>query len=344
MLSALRTVESEIKDLVMQTNFLHSMKDVSRLSLGGGGIGQVWGSTTREEAVEVLTSAVAEGITLIDLAPSYGNGEAENVFGEAFNGRLPENLYVTTKCRLGSPDPHNVYSTLYRSLEESLTRMRISKVDLMILHGMIVPDASHGVETNFDSGTPLSLYRSHVRGAFQKLTEEGLIGAWGITGIGVPSALLEVINDVKTGEEPAPSVIQIITNLLDSPGSLKHYKEPAIPRKLIGAAKIAGMGTMGIRAVQAGALTSKIDRELAEDHPDLVDFQRATAFREIAARVGDSPACLAHRYALAMPGVDTVVLGVKNRQELAECIEAERKGPLSLQLCTEIDIAVKRIA
>lgn len=327
----------------MQTNFLQSMKDVSRLSLGGGGIGQVWGSTTREEAVEVLGAAVAAGITLIDLAPSYGNGEAENAFGEAFNGRLPENLYVTTKCRLGSPDPSEVYSSLYRSLEQSLTRMRVSKVDLMILHGMITPDDVHGVDKKLESGTPLSLYRSHVRGAFQKLKEEGLIGNWGITGIGVPSALLEVINDTMIGNEPAPSVIQIITNLLDSPGSLKHYSEPAIPRKLIGAAKLAAIGTMGIRAVQAGALTSKIDRDLAADHPDLIDFQRAKAFREIAERVGDSPARLAHRYALAMPGVDTVVLGVKNRQELADCIEAEREGPLSLQLCTEIDIAVNRL-
>ena len=67
-------------------------------------------------------------------------------------------------------------------------------------------------------------------------------------------------------------------------------------------------------------------------------------FREIADRIGESPARLAHRYALAMPGVDTVVLGVKNRQELTECIEAESEGPLSLQLCTEIDIAVKRLA
>jgi aryl-alcohol dehydrogenase-like predicted oxidoreductase len=336
-------LKEKIKDLVMQKTFLHSMKDVSRFSLGGGGIGQVWGATTREEAVEVLRAAVTEGITLIDLAPSYGNGEAENVFGEAFNGQLPENLYVTTKCRLGSPDPSDVYSDLYRSLEQSLTRMRVSKVDLMILHGMIIPDDVQGVDKKFESGTPLSLYRSRVRGAFQKLKEEGLIGNWGITGIGVPSTLLEVINDVRTGDEPAPSVIQVITNLLDSPGNLKRYSEPAIPRKLIGAAKLATMGTMGIRAVQAGALTSKIDRDLAEDHPDLVDFQRATILRQIAERVGDSPARLAHRYALAMPGVDTVVLGVKNRQELAECIEAEREGPLSLQLCTEIDIAVKRL-
>lgn len=29
-----------------------------------------------------------------------------------------------------------------------------------------------------------------------------------------------------------------------------------------------------------------------------------------------------------MPGVDTVVLGVKSREELAECVAAADKGPL----------------
>ena len=39
--------------------------------------------------------------------------------------------------------------------------------------------------------------------------------------------------------------------------------------------------------------------------------------------MGISPAQLAHQYALSMPGVETLVLGVKNREELAECLAAE---------------------
>ena len=64
--------------------------DVSALSLGGGGIGQVWGPTTREESVATTREAIEIGINLLDLAPSYGDGEAERVVGEAFDGRLPE--------------------------------------------------------------------------------------------------------------------------------------------------------------------------------------------------------------------------------------------------------------
>ena len=44
---------------------------------------------------------------------------------------------------------------------------------------------------------------------------------------------------------------------------------------------------------------------------------------------GESPASLAHRFALSVDKVSSVILGVKNRQELQECIDAESKGKLS---------------
>ena len=49
------------------------------------------------------------------------------------------------------------------------------------------------------------------------------------------------------------------------------------------------------------------------------------------------PALLAHRYALDIKGVDTVVLGVKNRAELAQCLEAEALGSLPTELRARID-------
>ena len=99
---------------------------------------------------------------------------------------------------------------------------------------------------------------------------------------------------------------------------------------------------MGIRAVQAGALTDALDRMLPESHPEQVDFARAAPFRAIAAEAGQSAAFLAHRYALSMEGISTVVLGVKNREELRECVEAEAAGPLDPALTARIDLAVGR--
>ena len=74
----------------MQKGNLGSLGPVSRLTLGGGGLGQLWGRTDRAECVATLRAAVDAGIDLIDLAYRYGQGEAELVFGEAFEGRLPD--------------------------------------------------------------------------------------------------------------------------------------------------------------------------------------------------------------------------------------------------------------
>lgn len=240
---------------------------------------------------------------------------------------------MSTKCMLGNPLPDQVLPLLESSLTASLDRMRLDRVDLFLLHGMIVPDALRGRL----QGTTRSLFLEAVLPAFERLAASGRVGAWGISGIGVPSAILETIRN-----EPAPGAVQIVANLLDSLGGMKRFDEPARPRELIAAAVGRGIGVMGIRAVQAGALTDALDRPLPDDHPEVQDYQRAAPFRALARQVGESPASFAHRYALSMGGVSTVVLGVKNRAELRECIAAEAKGPLAPELMGRIDAAVGR--
>ena len=94
---------------------------------------------------------------------------------------------------------------------------------------------------------------------------------------------------------------------------------------------------MGIRAVQAGALTAAFDRTVKASHPEAADYRRAEPFRALCAELGTDPALLAHRYALDMQGIDTVVLGVKNRAELAQSLEAEALGSLPADLRARID-------
>jgi aryl-alcohol dehydrogenase-like predicted oxidoreductase len=137
--------------------------------------------------------------------------------------------------------------------------------------------------------------------------------------------------------ERRPAVVQAITNLLDSPGGSRRFAEPARPRDIIAAATAHGVGVMGIPAVQAGALTAQFDREVSSSHPDGGDYLKAAPYRELCADLGVDPALLAHRYALEMEGVDIVVLGVKNRVELAQCVEAETLGPLPPELRARID-------
>jgi aryl-alcohol dehydrogenase-like predicted oxidoreductase len=318
----------------MEKRIFGKLGEISSLTLGGGGIGQVWGPTSRYEAVATVLEAVEGGINFLDVAPAYGRGEAELVVGEAFNGRLPDGVRISTKCMLGNPPRQEVRSRLERSLDKSLTRTKLNRIDLFFLHGHIVPDRLLGsVE-----GTSCSLFVEVVRPALEQLVARGRIGAWGISGIGVPTAILETIN-----EDPPPVVVQAVTNLLDSAGAMRRFDEPARPREIIAAAYRRGIAVMGIRAVQAGALTDSLDRDLSDTHPEMVDYRRAAPFRALAKEAGESAAVLAHRYALSIPGVATVVLGVKNRTELRECLTAAARGPLDSQLVARIDTAVGRV-
>jgi aryl-alcohol dehydrogenase-like predicted oxidoreductase len=305
---------------------------VSALTLGGGGLGQIWGETTREECVATARDAVGLGITCLDMAPSYGNGEAESVIGEAFEGKLPDGVVVTTKCRLNDTPAEQVETVLRESLQESLARMRLERVDLFFIHNYIAEDEiAEQFEERFRP-TSLSVFQETVRPTLEAMVSDGLIRGWGLTGIGIPDTLIRVYS-----ETPAPAATQCIANLLDSAGGLQRFDGPLKPRDVIAAAGANGVPVMGIRAVQAGALTDAIDRPLPEDHPEIADYRRAEPFRQLAREIGEPAASLAHRYSLSMPGIATVVLGVKNRQELRECVAAEEKGPLSPSELSRID-------
>ncbi len=315
----------------MERRAFGRLGDVSALSLGGGGIGQVWGATTREEAVATVREAVELGITLIDVAPSYGDGEAERVVGEAFAGELPQGVLISTKCRVDNPPASEVADLLLTSLDDSLQRLRLERVDLFLVHNQLVRDA----DAERYPGTPRSLFVSAVLPALEGLVTDGLIGAWGITGIGVPDTVIATL-----GGDPPPAAVQCVTNLLESAGAMQHFEGPLRPRDVIAAAEARAIPVMGIRAVQAGALTDVIDRELPEGHADLTDYERAAPYRVLAHELGESPAALAHRYALSMHGVSTVVLGAKNRVELRECAEAESRGQIEPELIARIDDVV----
>lgn len=319
----------------METRKLGNLWPVSALTLGGGGLGRVWGETTRDEAVATLRLAVERGITLIDLAPLYGRGEAEAVAGETFADGWPDGVRVTTKCMVGGRHVGGIAARLEKSLVRSLETMKREQADIFLLHSNICPD-DYEYERDPDyamyGAVPISAFMDEVVPAFEKLKTRGLIGAWGITGTGLPRSIMEVLRGT-----PKPAVVQAITNLLDSAGGMRRYEEPAEPRNIIRTAKNNDVGVMGIRAVQAGALTAAIDRALPPGDPEAKDYEKAAPFRALCRELGEDPAIVAHRYALAMPGVDTLVLGVKNRAELTAILDAEARGPLEEETRKRID-------
>ncbi len=303
--------------------------NISALSLGGGGIGNVWGETSRSERVSTVSLAIESGINHFDMAPMYGKGEAERVIGEAFKGRDHSAINLTTKCRLGTVTDSEVYTRLNNSLCRSLETMGVDKVNLFLLHSQLIEDDYQLPflnEHRATNATTLSCYYNAVIPAFEMLKKEGKIDHWGI-GLGQEEALIKAIN-----HEHPPEAIQCAVNILNSIGAIGYVSEKSDPSRVLLECQKQDIPILAIRAVQAGALTSSMDREphpSGLDKADFMDFERALPFRNLANEWGESPASLAHRFALSVKKVSSVVLGVKNRQELQECIDGESRGKLS---------------
>ena len=311
---------------------------ISALTLGGGGLGQVWGETTREEAIATVNLALENGINHLDVAPMYGKGEAERVVGEVFKGKDLGDVKITTKCRLGTLPDDEVYERLISSLDKSLVNLNMERVDLFLLHSQLRKDdfqlytLNEHRETNT---TSLSCYYNAVIPAFERLKQEGKIGSWGIGGLGQTQAILEALN-----HEMQPEAIQCVVNPLNSAGAIGYVDQDFDPQKILIESQKVGVPILGIRAVQAGALTLEMDRE---PHPsgfdikDFEDYDKAEPFRKLAFEWKMNPSILAHRYALSVEKVSSVILGVKNRNELLECLDAESKGPITQDQIIEID-------
>ena len=99
----------------------------------------VWGEPAdRDGAKAVLRRAVELGVTLIDTAASYGPEVNEKLIAETLHP-YPEGLVIATKGGLTRPGPGDWErdcrpETLRTSLEGSLSRLRVDRVDLYQLH------------------------------------------------------------------------------------------------------------------------------------------------------------------------------------------------------------------
>jgi aryl-alcohol dehydrogenase-like predicted oxidoreductase len=103
--------------------------EVSILGLGGYHLGTI-GS---REAVRIVQAAVDAGITFMDNAWEYHDGESEKRMGQALTGGRRENVFLMTKvCTHGRGK-----QVALRQLHESLRRLRTDHLDLWQIHEVV---------------------------------------------------------------------------------------------------------------------------------------------------------------------------------------------------------------
>lgn len=110
---------------------------VSEIGLGTWQLGTKWGEPfNQEEAFRILDAAYETGITFIDTADIYNDGNSELAIGEYVKTH-PNHFYITTKCGRAL-NPHTAEMYTPQAIEEfvnaSLQRMGLEKLDMILLH------------------------------------------------------------------------------------------------------------------------------------------------------------------------------------------------------------------
>ncbi|HSD37412.1 MAG TPA: aldo/keto reductase [Rhodocyclaceae bacterium] len=114
----------------MKTVRLPSGESVPALGMGTWNMGNGGGSRAqRAEEIATLQLGVSLGLRLIDTAEMYGEGDSENLIGEAISG-LRDDVFLVSKVY-----PHNASRRgAIAACERSLKRLRTDRLDLYLLH------------------------------------------------------------------------------------------------------------------------------------------------------------------------------------------------------------------
>jgi D-threo-aldose 1-dehydrogenase len=184
----------------MRTRLLgQSMVEITELGFGGGPLGGLFQAVDADTAAATLAAAWESGIRYFDTAPHYGIGQSERRFGEFRRQQARDAFTLSTKVgRLlveqepagRTDEAFQVPAThrrvwdfsrdgVRRSLEESLRRMGVDRVDVLFLH-----DAEQHLESAVRDGHP----------ALAELRAEGVVGAIG-AGMGDAALLTRLVRE-----------------------------------------------------------------------------------------------------------------------------------------------------
>ena len=301
-----------------------------QLSVLGFGCGAVGGLMVRGDARDqerAVARAIEAGVNYFDTAVQYGNGESEKNLGRVLQRLKPPNVVVGTKVRLPSADFGRIAEAITKSLESSLARLRLDRVDIFHLHNAI---------TESGGGEALSVRQvlGEVVPAFERLRQQGKTRFLGLTAVGETAALHQVI-DARAFDSA-----QVVYNMLNPSAAVAlppNYPAQDYGR-LFDHTKAAGVGVVGIRVLAGGALSGSAERHpVASPPPEPIgsalnydaDVARARRLMPLVEEgLAASLTEAATRFALSHPAIGTILVGMATPQQFEDALAAVRKGPL----------------
>ena len=300
---------------------------LSVLGFGCGAVGGIMVRGGHADQERTVARAIAAGINYFDTAVQYGDGESERNLGRVLQSLKPANVFVGTKVRLPQSDVGRIDEAIITSLEGSLARLRLERVDILHLHNAITADGG---------GPALSVRQvlDEVVPAFERLRQQGKIRFLGLTAVGDTTALNQVID---AGAFDSAQVVYNMLNPSAAEALPKSYPAQDY-RRLFDHTKAAGTGVVGIRVLAGGALSGSAERHpIASPAPEPIgsamsydaDIDRARRLLPLVKEgFADSLTEAATRFAISHPAMGTILVGMATPQEFEDALAAVEKGPL----------------
>lgn len=289
--------------------------------LGGectfGGRQTGWGNWDKAEAEQAVLLALEKGIRFFDTAPGYGKGASETFLGNIFSKVNLADIKVCTKFGSYENSRGEAYldfskEALLGSVEESLKRLKLPKLNIILLHSP--PD-------DFDFG------RLDVD-VFERLKSDGKIEYYGVSAKSLKGAL----NVVNSG---FGDILESIFNVLDRRAeALLFNREDFKKYQFIARVPLASgflsekfllNPQVEFSETDIRSSISKSDRAWYAD-----SVQKLYFLNELDGEISTS----ALRYVLHHPQVDFVIPGMRTRMQVERNLQAVDLG--------DLDFSVKR--
>jgi aryl-alcohol dehydrogenase-like predicted oxidoreductase len=281
------------------------------MTLGRGRSGPV-GSVGLREAKRQIDQCIDAGVNIIDTANVYAGGASEEILGEAL-GKKRDDLLIATKARFnmrgGQNDGGNSRYNLINECERSLKRLRTDRIDLYQVH-------------QWDGETPVE----ETMEALDRLIRDGkvrYVGCSNFSGWHIMKALAAAERDGRQ---------RFVSQQI-------HYTLQAreAEYELVPIALDQGLGMLIWSPLAGGLLTGKFRRggkgPSGARHsgrkwrePPIYDENRLFDIVDVVVEIGKahrvSGAQVALAWLLSRPGVTSVVIGARTKEQFADNLAA----------------------
>jgi len=296
----------------MPDSLLETLPALSRLGFGGAPIGNLFSVVDDETARAAVDEAWEQGFRYFDTAPHYGLGLSERRLGAAFGERPRDEFVLSTKVgRILEPVDGPVLSQddegfdvpaaykrrwdfsadgVRRSIEESLNRLGLDRIDIAYLH-----DPENHLDQAFTEAYP----------ALEKLREEGLVRA---IGVGMNESAIPTRFVTETDIDVV--LLAGRYTLLDQSGA-DDLLPVALERGV--AIVLGGVFNSGLLADPRAAATYNYVPAPPELIRRALDIEAVCAEHDVPLRAA------ALQFGLAHPAVAGALVGIRDAEQARDC-------------------------